>query len=344
MNQREKILAILVGAVVAVLGVKFIFLPIFLGSLNEENRKIESIRKEIEKNNRQLEPRNRLIREWRSVSQRTLSDDPEQANLILGERITSLLTASGLHDVSKSPVPISPTKTSGVTLYTPVAVNLSGKGTLAQFVKFLELFYQEPYIVKIKGFTLRPEGKGDQMVFSTVRIETIIPAKPVQQTIPPVTSRPVVTATQPVLKTGPVSQYALVVDRNIFRPYQAPVPPPIVKPIPTPAPVATRDPGPINQRPTDPNGRPGDVVATLAVGKQLAGYIRNFTGARLYKVTDKLENGMTLEFVHPLGLVVQDSKGKTLYVEIGGNIDQAAPLTSEAIPELYEAWKKHKGQ
>ncbi len=343
MNQREKILAIIVGAFVVVLGGKFIFLPIFLGSLNEVNKKIDLKMKEIETNRLQLEPKSRLIREWRSVNKQALSDDPKQANQILGERVTSLITAAGLHDVSRSPVSISPTKVSGVNLYTPVAINLSGKGTLAQFVKFLELFYQEPYVVKITGFNLRPEGKGDQMKFSNFRIETIVPAKPVLGKVPPVTSRPAVTATQPAMKTPQPSPYGAIAERNIFKPYQEPPPPPrnVTPPLP---PKARKETRPIITGPVDSNGRPGDVVATVIVGKQQAVYIRNQSGVDLYKVEDKLNNGMTLEYVHPLGLVLRDPQEKTHYVEIGRNIDQAAPLTPEAFPELFEAWKKHKGQ
>jgi hypothetical protein len=95
---------------------------------------------------------------------------------------------------------------------------------------------------------------------------------------------------------------------------------------------------------TDPNGRPGDVVGTLIIGKERAAYIRNQGGVELYKVENKLNNGMSLVYVHPLGIVLRDPLGRTVYVEIGQNIDQTAPLTQEAIPELYEAWKSRSGQ
>jgi hypothetical protein len=343
MNQREKILSIIVGAVVVILGGNYIVLPIFLGSLNAVNENIKNIRADIEKKNRQLSPKNQYIRDWRSVGKRVLSNDPEKANRILSERVTSLITAAGLQDVSKTFVPLSPTKPGGVMVYTPVAINLSGKGTLAQFVNFLEMFYQEPYIVKIKGFTLRPEDRGELMSFSNFRIETIVPAKAVLDKKIPVTSPPVITATQPALKPGQKSQYAMILDRNIFRPHViAPPPPPPVTPS-IPVQRRTESP-PIISSPGDPNGRPGDVVGTLIIGKERAAYIRNQGGVELYKVENKLNNGMSLVYVHPLGIVLQDPQGKTVYVEIGRNIDHPAPLTQEAIPELYEAWKSRPGQ
>jgi hypothetical protein len=343
MNQREKILSIVVGAVVVFLAGNYLFLPIFLGPLNKVNENIENIRKDIEKKKRQLDPKSRFIREWRSVGRRVLSNDPEKAVLPLSERVTSLITAAGLRDVSKTFVPLSPTKPGGVMVYTPVAINLSGKGTLAQFVNFLEMFYQEPYVVKIKGFTLHPEDNGQLMSFSNFRVETIVPAKAVLAKEIQVTSAPVITATQPALNTGQISQYAMIPDRNIFSPHR--IAPPVSPPITRPNPVQGRNENPpAITGPVDTNGRPGDVVGTLVVGKERAAYIRNQGGAELYKVENKLNNGMTLEYVHPLGIVLRDPLGRTVYVEIGRNIDQTAPLTLEAIPELYEAWKSRPKQ
>ncbi len=342
MNQREKILSIIVGAVIVVVAGNFLFKTIFLGPLNEVNEKIILKEKEIEKKKRLLDSKNRLIREWRSVGRQALSDDPEKANLILRERITSLITAAGLRDVSNTPVSISPTKAGGVNLYTPVAVFLTGKGTLAQFVNFLEMLYREPYIVKVKGFTLHPEEKGELMSFSNFRIETIVPAKAVLPKDILLTTRPVVTATQPALKTGLISQYAMIPDRNIFK-FHETLPPT------TPGRLTTQIPGRNDNSmtitgPVDPNGRPGDVVGTVAIGKIMGAYIRNQTGVVLYKVEDKLNNGMNLAYVHPLGIVLRDPLGRTVYVEIGGNIDQTAPLNPKAIPELYEAWKSQTGR
>jgi len=341
MNKREKILASVVGAIIVVFLGQVAVRSIFLGRLKEKNDLIAAMDEDIAKKKRVLEARNRLVRSWRSVSQKALSDDPDIANRLLLERVTTLTTEAQLADVSRQPVQIMPEKQGQTTLYYKVAVNLTGKGTLAQIVKFLEMFYQEPYIVKITGFSLKPEGSGQMMMFSNCRIETIVPAKPELDGIPPVTSRPTITGSNPPVKSQANSRYTMIVDRNIFN-VKAPEPPrAIVKDVPPPP----RDTGFEAAQvvgPVDPNGRPGDIVGTTVLGSQAGVYVRNPGGVKWYKVSDQLENQMTVTFVHPLGIILKDPLGRTLYVEIGRNIDQAAPLTREVLPELFEAYENHK--
>jgi hypothetical protein len=161
--------------------------------------------------------------------------------------------------------------------------------------------------------------------------------KPALGSMPATTSRPSI----PDPPTGgPNPKYLVIASRNIFKPFTPP--PPIVVPKPTPMPPRPGGPGPF--LPSDPNGRPGDVIGTVAIGSQTGAYIRNRTGMNLYNLKEKLENQMTLEFVHPLGIVLKDASGRTLYVEIGKNIDQSAPLTPDSLPELYEAYSGGKVQ
>jgi hypothetical protein len=226
-----------------------------------------------------------------------------------------------------------------------VAINISGRGTLKQIVEFLEKFAREPYNVKITGFTVHPtEAKSDVLVFSNCRIKPIIPAKPALASSVTAASRPA--ANLPPVQEVLNSQYRLVWDRNIFRAFAPPAPPvvrvdpPKFKP-PEPPPTV-RPPETIG--PADPNGRPGDVVATTVIGEQSAANIRNRGGGDLYKVSDRWENRLTMTFVNPLGIVMKDPQGKLVYVEIGKNIDQAAPLTAEALPELYQAYQHAGGE
>jgi len=345
MNKREKILAGVVGAIIVLFVMNVIVKMVFFGRLTEKEEQIASIESDIDKNRKILETKNKLIQIWRTAGKQALSDDPTKANLLLNERVTSLITESQLKDVIKQPVGVTPEKNGSAVSFYKVAVNLSGKGTLAQIVKFLEMFYQEPYNVKITGFSLKPEGNKSQLMqFSNCRIETIIPAKAELSGILPVTSRPVITGTTPPVKMSPKSQYAGIVDRNIFNMKSPEPPPPIIpqKPVQTvqaPLPPPTQAPV---IGPGDPNGRPGDVVGTTVLGQNAGAYVRNQNGVGWYKVSDRLDNQMTVEFVHPLGIVVKDPVGRTLYVEIGRNIDQAAPLTRESLPELHQAFENRK--
>jgi len=334
MNQREKILAIAVGVVLAILVGNFLVNRVLLGPLNKANDRIAGVQKEIDGYNRQLKYQKQVLGDWTNASRQSLSDNPEKAPIALSERITMLISAAGLH-ANKQPVGVAPIKGGGDIWYYPIAINLSGKGTLAQIVKFLELFYMEPYNVKITSLTLQRSGgsNSDQLSFNNCRIETLVPGPPPVKA-PAVEVRPV---THPVPTLSGPSRYARIPDRDIFQPKKTrlPVTPPNPNP---PSPGARTGPGTII---ADSSGRPGDVIGTTVIGDQMGAYIRNRSGIEWYKVEDALENGMKVVYVHPLGVVVKDPLGRILYVEIGSNLDQTAPLTADALPELYEAYQTH---
>lgn len=336
MNKREKILAVAVGLVVIVLGGKFLFTKVFLAPLDDVERDIAAVQKKIDETKRKLQAKNRLIREWKSLCDRSLGHDPEKADLLLNERVTELIAASGLDKVTRTPASPVSRKGSGISF---VAVNLTGRGSLAQIVSFLELLYREPYAVKVTALSLSPEDRGDRIKIANCRIEAIVPTRPALGSMPSSTSRPAI----PTVRRGsPDPQYAMIATRNLFKPFTPP-PPPVVQASRTPDPPRpTGHTPPV--LPRDPNGRPGDVIGTVAIGAQAGAYIRNRTEPKLYNLKDTLENQMTLEFVHPLGIVLKDAQGKIVYVEVGGNIDHPEQLTPESLPELYQAFHDRNGQ
>jgi hypothetical protein len=351
MNKREKILTIGVILFVTVFIGRTVLNFFFLGPLKEKDAQIQAAQKEVDRSKAKRDTRNRLIRVWRNYDQKILDRDPNIAFLTLNARITNIINSSGLKEgVSVKPVPITIKRGTGVDLYWPIAVNLSARGTLDQIVKFMEMVYQEPYNLKITGLTIRPEGKDRILTISNCRIESIVPAEP---ELPNVTKseHPEITSTQPAIKLLPDSQYAMITKGNIFMPGKPagvippPSPPVAVKPQPPVAgpPQAPGVPGQgtAQSMPATP-GRPGDVVGTFVVGSVSGAYVRNQTSVQWYKVGERLTNNMELAFVHPLGIVFLDPSGQVKYTEIGRNIDQAHPLSSQAIPELYDAYKSAK--
>ncbi|MFA5865234.1 MAG: hypothetical protein WC975_11175 [Phycisphaerae bacterium] len=338
MNKRERILTIVVGSALALGMGHLVIKTVFLAPLTEVNEQIASKQRSIDEKERTLKSKDRRIGDWRKFSERSLSDNPDKAILLLGKRITALTGAAGLN-VSQQPAPTSMKKSDG---FATVAINLSGRGTLSQIAKFLQLFYKEPYNVKITGFAINPEGKGDTLSFTGCRIESIVPVIPLMEIKNPVTTHPDITV-QPIA-TELSSIYAPITARNIFQPYEPPlpIPPRISTPPPSLVRPTTPPPYQLPVNPPNPNGRPGDVVGTTVLGNVSGAYVRNQTGADWYKIDDQLGNQMTILFVHPLGVILKDQAGKILYVEIGRNIDQAAPLTTEAMPELFGAYKNRK--
>jgi Tfp pilus assembly protein PilO len=341
MNKREKTLVMVVSGVLLLVLGRSVVKTVFMKPLEDKNSEIRSQQEKIDKIKHQLQTKSRMIQYWRSIEKQSLDDKPETAFLSLGARMTTLIGTAGLQDVSVKPIPISVVKDNGTDAYYPIAVNLSARGSLAQIVKFLEAIKSEPYIVKVTGFTLKPEGRNDLLSISNCRIESIVPAKPILE-VAGKEKRMEITATQPAVKIPINSEYSRIVSDNMFIPKkkvevtQAPVPQPVknVGNLPVTSPKETV----ISQGP----GKPGDLVGTFIVGKIGGAYIRNPKEVGWYKVGDRLTNQMELKFVHSLGIVMQDSNHKDHYTEIGHNIDQAKPLSERAIPELYEAYQAAK--
>jgi hypothetical protein len=344
MNKREKILITVISSVLVLVLGRSVVKTVFMKPLEDKNEEIKSQQERIDKINRQLQTKLRMTQYWRSIEKQSLDEKQEAAFLTLGARMTTLIGTAGLQDVSVKPIPISVVKDNGTDAYYPIAVNLSARGSLAQIVKFLEAIKNEPYIVKVTGFTLKPEGRNDLLSISNCRIESLVPAKPVLESVAGNEKRLEITATQPAVKLPINSEYARIVNDNMFLPKKAEVKPPVIPPAQTQngkKPSTTTAP-PVETVISRGPGKPGDLVGTFTVGKVGGAYIRNQTEVGWYKVGDRLTNKMQLEFVHSLGIVMQDSAEKVYYTEIGQNIDQAKPLTEKMIPELYEAYQVAK--
>ncbi len=331
MKAREKTLAYLAVGIVLAFLVRAILMSIFFAPLNEIDSKIEKTKQKIALKNKKMQPGKKLIAEWNRINRTTLADDPQQVRRILLGRINALTSLSGLQNVTKNPIPIAPKKAGGIIRYYPVAINITGKGTLAQIVKFLEMFYREPYIVKITGITLRSDAKGNMVSFSNCRIETIVLPKPEMKIRKQKIVRKKITTTEPAPSVVSDTKYSVITARNIFSPAILPS-----------APSVNQSPSRklAAQRVAPQETKPGDLVATVVIGNEMGAYIRNQNETQWYKKGDVLPGNLRLEFVHPLGIVLKDSSNRVVYIEIGKNIDDPGALTKGSCPELYEAYQR----
>jgi hypothetical protein len=350
MNKREKIIAAVVGSVLVLIFGKMFISAFFINPLRTIKDDISVSEEKIDKINNQLKSKSKLIRDWNGVKKRMLSEDSGMASLLLRSRVTMLTEKVGLQ-VTVTPMAVNSVKTGGEKSFDVIAINLSGRGTISQIVQFMELLYNEPYMVKVTALSLRPEDKGDQISFSNCRVESIVLGKPVTDSSFPKVSLMEITSTQPAVQLAAKSPYSSITSRNIFKPFELPKPKPVVQvppprpaPPPPPPPVVVQQvpnrPGvspPVAPAPT-PGGRPGDVVGIVVVGEKSGAYIRNQTACDLYKTSDQLPNGMKIVYLHPLGIVMSSNDNKLMYVESGSNLDKASALTKEAFPELYQEY------
>lgn len=334
-QRRERILLIAAIAVVALVAARPILRSVFGGGGSQ----IDELRTAIIEKEEELEGSRKLVRQWRSIHEQSMADDPEAAKGLLMSRVNVLLLQAGLADKQVTPQAGSPVKTGSDASYYPVALSLTCKGTLEQIVKFFDMLDQEPYLVKVTSFTLNPQEKSEIISLNPCRIEALIPARPVLRRAQSGAERKV---PDPLPAPQVRNAYAQLTAKNIFGPPR-PTPTPMPAPV---APVEPVEPRPaVGQRPSVRRG-PGTLVGTVIHGPTTGVYVRNHNETPWYNLGESIGSRQphTLVFVHPLGAVVRDQRGQHFYIEIGQSVDQPKALTRENLAadellELYDAWQ-----
>jgi len=324
-NQRERIVRITAIAVVGFVMVYLMYSRIWYGPLKDINQQIDEGRTKVDRMNASLAQKEDLLDRWQGIYRTTIADDPKQAQDELRPRISRLIKAAGLEGSLLRAETLKEEKSSP---YVEAAFVLDkAEGSLAQIVNFLDMLYQEPYLLKVAQiFPLRPtDRQGDRFSLTNCRIAALVLKQNLAITTPAV-DRPVLGEVSLV----PSGRYARIAQVDIFHP---PVPEKAVRPVlpSTGTPAAEPPSTAVKLNPGD-----GDLLGTTAQGI----YLRNSGAATWYNLGEKVRE-YKLVFVHPLGIILQDTTGEYLYVEIGQNISRAEALAQaeSRLKELYDAWQ-----
>jgi hypothetical protein len=324
MNQRERVLTIVAAAVIGFVAIYLMYSRIWYGPLKKISQQIDQRQAEVDRMNASLAQKGDLLDRWQAVYRKTIADDPKQAQDELQSRINRLVKAAGLEGSQLRPEAMKEEKSSP---YVEAAFVLDkAEGSLAQIVNFLDMLYQEPYLVKVtRIYPLRPTNRQeDRFSLTNCRIAAIVLKKNLAIGTPVVNRLAL-----GEVSLAPSDRYVRIAQVDIFHP---PVPerPVLSRPPSTGGTPADQLPKPVKLNPGD-----GDLLGTTAQGI----YLRNSGGATWYNLGEKVRE-CKLVFVHPLGIILQDADGNYLYVEIGDNVGRAELLAKAEIrlKELYDAW------
>lgn len=173
MNRREKLLALAIGAMVAIFATVFMAKSVFMKPLRERDKKIASAREQLDKIN--AERRAFFIHEdlIKGVAPRLFSDQVDQASAKSGEMLTRLILQSGLREADFSRLPIGPSKAGPTTNALEIGWSIQGEGRLENVVDLLFLLEATPYLHRIENLTVS-SGDSPGRVHAHFRFLTLV--------------------------------------------------------------------------------------------------------------------------------------------------------------------------
>ena len=320
--------------------------------------------------------------EWQTLTRRTLSTDPTDAQRRFREDIQELLEVHGLRNPKVTPGNFAKRKNE----FVDVPLTITASGTLKEIVGFLTDFYRRDYLARLDKVTLaadqsvvgnvnnprrRPGGTrrgrnsgadaaapaaevppaeplyGPEGPLLRVNITAVTLVLPVIKGVP----HPVMETIGPTADAGPLGHelaaYNQIVDRNLFKPWEAPRP---VAPPPPPTTDVAVGPQPPPPPPTPPpaNLRPNadkyKLVATTSLrGERMACVLDETVVERVevkrFRLDEPVDDG-TLVLVHPSGIVVRTVEGghpTDFFYRLGTTFAERQQLDPVEHADVYEA-------
>jgi hypothetical protein len=215
MNRRERILAGVVGGLVAVFVLGFAVRGFILKPLREIDKRIAGSRERLGKI--QAERRAYFAAEDRmkDATLRTFADTVDQASAKSGELLTRHILQSGLQEDEFTRLPLGPRKLRGAQ---EVGWSVQGEGPLPDVVDLLFVLQESPHLHRLDGVTVS-QGDLPGVVKVRFRYLTLVmdPAPEVQRKE---------LASRYTLESPERHIFDGIVSRDVLRPYIKRAPPP----------------------------------------------------------------------------------------------------------------------
>lgn len=208
MSKREKILAGLVGGILAVLLGGFGLRVIWMKPLKELDRKTAALREKLDKV--KAERRAFFVAEdtVKRFEQRAFSDELDEASAKSGEMLTKTILQSGLPESEFTRLPVGPRKLAGAS---EIGWSVQGEGKLQRVIDLVFLLQESPYVHRVDGLVVSP---GDTPGYVRVRfryLTLVMEPAPIVDAID--------LKTKYTLESPERLIYNTIVTRDILRPY-----------------------------------------------------------------------------------------------------------------------------
>jgi hypothetical protein len=206
MKQRERILALAFGALVAVYAGMWLFQQAVAGPLEVRKQSIDKRQKDIKELETRLARARRAGKELAVWETQSLPAHAGQARQLYQEWLTQLIKQVGLADLNVSSA--EPVSRKG--LYDVLSFSVRGRGTLGQLVEFLFEFYRAGHLHQIQKLDLTPRAQPEDELDLSITIEALVL---------PGASRRTRLNPQPSdrLASSSLADYQAIVQRNLFQ-------------------------------------------------------------------------------------------------------------------------------
>ena len=168
MNQRERLLASIVGGMILIMLGYFIWSSVTEVSRNRHNR-LNALQQQLDQQQTTLDAASRATRELRKLNERSLPKDPEQANSMYSEWLLDLVDRVGF----RNPSVRTADRRIRREYFDRLRFDVEADATLDQLADFLAKFYLSGDLHKIRNMTLNPIPDS-RHIDLLITIETVI--------------------------------------------------------------------------------------------------------------------------------------------------------------------------
>jgi Tfp pilus assembly protein PilO len=157
-NQRERLLSILVGAAAVVLVMWYVTSSVF-ARFEEKDRRIESLSKEVRKKKDEVRKAQLAATRVANYTDRSLPPDADLASSLYQAWLTRLIEQVGLTDTEVTKLRVAQARNT----YQRIGFNISAQGNLSQLVEFLYQFQSMDWMHRIDRFSVKPIRNSKQL-------------------------------------------------------------------------------------------------------------------------------------------------------------------------------------
>lgn len=215
MNQREKILAILVGAGVLVGMVYLIAFQVYITPSRALDARIAELTEKANKLYEENQTESKQTARLKALAARTYDVDELKASELARARLTELLGRAGLANDALSLKPVGGVRVAGA--YKEVGWSIHARGRLANIIDFLYLVGADPRLSRLDMLNITPAAKGGdvdlQVRYASLILEAPKGGKPPAAGVEPLPLLP------PTLDAPEHKLYQIVSVRDVLRPY-----------------------------------------------------------------------------------------------------------------------------
>ncbi len=153
MNPRERVLALLVGSLVVLMGGFYAFRKVE-GSFKQRAQALERLQNEKRQKTRQVQAGMIAQQQLERYQERSLPPDLQQARQLYTDWLLSVVTKIGFAEPKVNPV--TGGLRSQTDAFTAHAFSVSGSGSLEMLTRLLYQFYSVDYLHRIKSLQITP--------------------------------------------------------------------------------------------------------------------------------------------------------------------------------------------